>query len=81
MLPQSNHSMDESSENIYYDRRYLLISMIDNGIICVSSPFRSTHFFNEKRPWPSTRAFLLHENDRGESKTLCLVTAALFTML
>ena len=53
-----------------------MISIVNNGIISVSSPFRITHFFNIKRPCPLiTGVLLLHEN-----KIHCVLIYLIFIM-
>ena len=75
-MPAIKSFIGESSGNINYDRRYSLISIVNYGIISVSSPFRITHFFNIKRPCPLiTGVLLLHEN-----KIHCVLIYMIFIM-
>ena len=74
-MPAIKSFIGESSGNINYDRRYSLISIVNYGIISLSSPFRITHFFNIKRPCPLiTGVLLLHENENS----LCLDISDLY---
>ena len=53
-----------------------MISIVNYGIISLSSPFRITHFFNIKRPCPLiTGVLLLHEN-----KIHCVLIYMIFIM-